>query len=77
MRTGKKLLFFVPLLLAGCSSNGDGARSLFDRLEFGPDECGEFEISGTVDTSNNPFVSSNIYAKLSKQKKCEEVPDEG
>ena len=61
---------FVFLLLAGCSSNSTNGRSLFDRLEFGPDECGNFEASGTIDPSSNPFVNANVHVNLNKEKPC-------
>ena len=57
------------ILLVGCSSSGSG-RSLFDRLEFGPDECGNFEASGTIDTSSTPFVNANVHVNLNKEKPC-------
>ena len=49
---------------------GNNARSLFDRLEFGPDECGSFEMNGTVDVNPIPLFSTNLHVELEKQKVC-------
>ena len=57
------------VLLTGCATGPD-AKSPLDRIEFGPDECGTAEISGTVDLNGNPFVSSNVHLSVQKQKLC-------
>jgi hypothetical protein len=57
------------VLLTGCATGPD-TKSPLDRVEFGPDECGTAEISGTVDLNGNPFVSSNVYLSVQKQKPC-------
>lgn len=62
------------VLLTGCATGPD-ARSALDRVEFGPDECGTAEISGTVDLNGNPFVSSNVHLSVQKQKPCPPVAD--
>ena len=67
----KILLSILLLALSGCASS-DSQRTLLDRLEFGPDECGSFEASGTVDTSSTPFVNANVHVNLNKEKPCEE-----
>lgn len=62
--------FFIVLFVAalsGCASGPD-ARSLFDRLEFGPDETGCFRVTGTLDVGGNPFTSTNVAVSLVKQK---------
>jgi hypothetical protein len=69
----KILLVVVCLaLLSGCGSLGGSDRTIFDRLEFGDDECGTFKISGTVDTNPNPFAAANVHAELYKEKACPE-----
>ena len=55
--------------LAGCATNIE-SRTPLDRIEFGPDECGTAEISGTIDLNGNPFVSSNVHLSVQKQKPC-------
>lgn len=67
------LAVLVMALLTGCATGPD-AKSALDRVEFGPDECGTAEISGTVDINGNPFVSSNVHLSVQKQKPCPPVP---
>ena len=66
----KALILLVITLMTGCTSSGNNARSLCDRLEFGPDECGSFEMNGTVDVNPIPLFSTNLHVELEKQKVC-------
>lgn len=63
------VLATLCLALTGCAT-GQDSKSPLDRVEFGPDECGTAEISGTVDLNGNPFVSSNVHMSVQKQKPC-------
>lgn len=65
----KKLIAVLAIMaMAGCATQEAGARKLLDRLEFGADEYGSFELEGTVDISANPFVTTNVHMKLEKVK---------
>jgi hypothetical protein len=59
-------------LMAGCASNPD-AKSLIETLEFGPEECGEFQLTGDVNlgTSPLPGFSTKVHMNLDKRKECE------
>lgn len=66
------ILVIVLSILAGCSSNPD-APSLLDRLEFGEDECGSFELTGDVNVGSPiPGLSTKLHVNLDKQKACTE-----
>lgn len=71
MRT--TMILIGLLLLTGCASSTDSARSLLDRLEFEEDEYGSFELEGTVDLNPIPMMTTNVHMKLEKHK---DKPDE-
>lgn len=60
-------------MASGCASQpGDEARSLFDRLEFDDDECGQFVLVGDVDLNPIPLIGSKVHMSLEKTKACAE-----
>lgn len=54
--------------LSGCATPAENAQELLDRLEFGPDEYGTFELEGNIDLSGIPFVGATAHMKLEKFK---------
>jgi hypothetical protein len=71
-------IILMMAVLAGCAGNQDQeARSLFDRIEFGPDEVGCARITGQIDVGGNPFASSNVSVSIVKRKGSPEddIPD--
>ncbi len=62
------------LILTGCATPTDQARSLLDRLEFDEGEYGTFEPEGNVDLNPLPLFSSNIHMKLEKVKPAPSAP---
>ena len=67
-------MLLMVLLLSGCASNPDGAKSLLETLEFGEDETGCFRVTGTVDLSASVFASSSVAISLVKKKGTELDP---
>lgn len=71
----KPVILLAVALLSGCTTQGDDARSLLDRLEFDKGECGTFELTGNVDVGPPiPGFGSTLHAKLEKQKPCPPEP---
>ncbi len=62
------------LILTGCATPTDQARSLLDRLEFDEGEYGTFELEGNVDLNPLPLFSTNIHMKLEKTKPAPSQP---
>jgi len=72
MKTLTALILLTAL--TGCATQDSQVRTLFDRLEFEGDETGCFRLTGNLDLSPVPFLSSNVNISLVK-KKGEDVPD--
>lgn len=72
------VLLVAILFLSGCASNptDKDAKSLIETLEFGEDECGEFQLTGEVDvgTSPLPFFKTKLHMNLDKRKQCDSLP---
>ncbi len=64
----KIAICMVALMLVGCQTPQQNARSLMDRLEFDESEYGTFELEGNLDLNPIPFMTSNIHLKLEKVK---------
>lgn len=62
------VLVATALMLNGCASPTDEARSILDRLEFEKDEYGSFELEGTLDLNPLPMFNTNVHMKLEKVK---------
>jgi len=56
------------LLVSGCATPEQNARSMMDRMEFDENEYGTFELEGTIDLNSLPFVQANVHVKLEKIK---------
>lgn len=69
-------LVLVLLFLSGCSSTpqDQDAKSLLETLEFGPEECGQFQLTGDVEVGSNPlpWFATKMHMNLDKQKPCNE-----
>lgn len=73
----KRILLVLTLFATtSCTSlTPEGqARSIMDRLEFGPEEEGCFRLSGQIDLNPIPFMSSTVNLDLRKSK-GENAPD--
>lgn len=68
---------FIFLLLTGCVSADDQAKSLLQTLEFGPDEYGHFKIVGDIDLNPFPFFATTVHIELEKIKDApnDRIPD--
>jgi hypothetical protein len=68
----------VLLLLPACSwlttTPEEDTRSLFDRLEFKPDQTGCIRANGSVKVGGNPFAQSEINISMVK-KQGDDAPD--
>lgn len=65
----------AAIFLSGCQSKGvpeEDAKSLLETLEFGPDECGQFQVTGNMQAGTTviPWVSTDVYVNLDKRKPC-------
>ena len=56
------------LLVSGCATPQENARTMLDRMEFDENEYGTFELEGTIDLNSLPFVQANVHVKLEKIK---------
>lgn len=71
----KTIVIFFVVALSGCASNGvpeEDAKSLLETLEFGDDECGQFQVTGNMQAGTTviPWVSTDVYVNLDKRKPC-------
>ena len=66
----KVFILLFALTLTGCRSSDptSQAKSLLETLEFGPDEYGEFQLTGQVDLNPLPLISTNVSINLRKIK---------
>lgn len=62
------ILIACALLLTGCATPTENARSLLDRLEFEEGEYGTFELEGSIDLNPIPLFSTTVHMKLEKIK---------
>lgn len=58
----------LTLMLGGCATQDEEARSLLDRLEFDEDETGCIRLDGTIDLNPLPLFKTNANLTLKKQK---------
>lgn len=61
-------LLGVVVMLNGCATPSENARSLVDRLEFDEGEYGSFELEGNVDLGGIPFFGAQVHVRLEKVK---------
>lgn len=64
----KALTLLCLVLLTGCQSTDQNARTLLDRIEFGEDEIGCVDLRATIDLNPLPMFTSNASLILKKTK---------
>lgn len=70
----KTFILISVLLLSGCATPDQNARSILDRLEFDEDEIGCVDLRATIDLNPIPLITTNASLIL-KKSKGEDAPE--
>ena len=79
----KVAIILMTLMVSGCfglftepGTSEDDAKSLLETLEFDPDECGQFQVTGNVQAGTGIWGSGDMYVNLDKRRPCSLIEDE-